>query len=163
MVRGNDSLVDRFFELSTAMRVSEEIVEVSEVGRTLGANVVVQPFWRKGPRVQAVLEAVDNEWLSPDDDMEQYELLEGSYTLLINLVNRDAIHKGEVWRRFYEAVDVEVGRDRLKGRARSLRGHFCVWRTLQHVGDDMRSTQSSRVRVSNTVKKAWKKQARAPR
>lgn len=166
MVRGSDSLVERFFELSTAMCVSDGMVEVSMVRRTLRTDVVIQPFWREGPRIQAVFEAVDDEGLASDDDMEKDELLEGGDTLLIDLVNRDTIDKGEVWRRFYEAVNVEVGRDRLEGRARSLRRHFCgccVWRILQHFGGDMRSTQSSRVRVSNTVNKTWKKQARAPR
>jgi hypothetical protein len=124
MVRGSDSLVERFFELSTGMRVSEWKVEVGVMGHTLGTNVVVQPFCRKSPWVQTVLKAVDDERLASDNDMEKDELLKGGDTLLVNLVDRDAIDKGEVWRRFYKAVDVEVGRDRLEGRARSLCGHF---------------------------------------
>ena len=126
MVRGSDSLVERFFELSTVMRVSEETIEVGAVGRTLRTDVVVQPLWREGPRIQAVFEAVNDERLASDDDMEKDELLEGSDTLLVNLVNRDAIDKGEVWRRFYETVNVEIRRDRLESRARSLCRHFWV-------------------------------------
>jgi len=156
MVRGSDSLVERFFELSTVMCVSEERVEASVVRRTLGTDVVVEPFGREGPWVQAVLKAIDDEGLASDDDMEKDELLESGDTLLVYLVDRDAIHEGEVWRRFYKAMDIEVGRDRLEGRARSLSGHLCrcyVWRTLRTGGGDMRNTWSSRVRVSNTAKR----------
>ena len=64
--------------------------------RTLGADVVVQPFRRKGPWVQAVLEAVDDEGLAAGDDMQEYKLLEGGYALLIDLVDRDAIDEGKV-------------------------------------------------------------------
>jgi hypothetical protein len=165
MVRGSDSLVERFFELSTGMRVSEWKVEVGVMGHTLGTNVVVQPFCRKSPWVQTVLKAVDDERLASDNDMEKDELLEGGDTLLVNLVDRDAIDKGEVWRRLYKAVDVEVGRDRLEGRARSLCGHFCgccVWRTLRKGRDDMRDPRSSRMRMSGTAKKTCERWARAP-
>lgn len=67
--------------------------------------------------------------------MEKDELLESGDTLLIDLVYRDAVDEGEVWRRFYKAVNVEVGRNGLEGRARSLRGHFggvlCVAHTAR--------------------------------
>ena len=126
MVRGSDSLVERFFELSTAMCVSDGTVAVRIVLHTLGTDIVIQPLWREGPRVQAVFEAVDDEWLASDNDMEKNEFLKGCDTLLVDLVDRDAIDKGEVWRRFYEAVNVEVGRDGLEGRARSLCGHLCL-------------------------------------
>jgi hypothetical protein len=67
--------------------------------------------------------------------MEKDELLESGDTLLVDLVDRDAIDEGEVWRRFYKAVDVEVGRDGLKGRTRSLCGHSwgvsCVTHTAR--------------------------------
>jgi len=156
MVRGSDSLVERFFELSTVIHVSEEKVKASVVRRTLGTNIVVEPFGREGPWVQAVLKAIDNERLASNNDMEKDELLESGDTLLVDLVDRDAIHKGEVLRRLYKAMDVEVGRDRLEGRTRSLCGHLCrcyVWRTLRTGGGDMRDTWSSRVRVSNTAKR----------
>lgn len=44
MVRGSDSLVERFLELSTVMCVSEVRVEAGVVRRTLGTDVVVEPF-----------------------------------------------------------------------------------------------------------------------
>lgn len=126
MVRGSDSLVERFFELSTMTCVSEDRMESSVVGRTLGADVVVEPFWREGPRIQTVLKAINDEGLASDNDMKKDQLLESGNTLLVDLVDRDAIHEGEVRRRFYETMDVEVGRDRLEGRTRSLSGHSCV-------------------------------------
>ena len=134
MVRGSDSLVERFFELSTVIHVSEEKVKASVVRRTLGTNIVVEPFGREGPWVQAVLKAIDNERLASDNDMEKDELLESGDTLLVDLVDRDAIHKGEVWRRLYKAMDVEVGRDRLEGRTRSLSGHPCSVMCGAHCG-----------------------------
>jgi hypothetical protein len=87
--------------------------------------------------------------------MKQDKLFKGGDTLLIDLIDRDAIDEEEVWRRFYKAVNVEVGRDGLKGRARSLCGHSggCyVWRTLRDSADDMRNTRSSRLRVSKSGK-----------
>lgn len=76
--------------------------------------------------------------------------------MLVDLVDRNAIHEGEVWRGFDKTMDVEVGRDRLEGRTRSLSGHFGVCyvrRTLRASENDMRNTLSSRVRVSNTAEK----------
>lgn len=156
MVRGSDSLVERFFELSTMMCVSDARTKESVVRRTLRTDVVVEPFWREGPRIQTVLKAINDERLASDNDMKKNQLLESGHTLLVDLIHRDAIHEGEVWRRFYETMDVEVGRDRLECRARSLCGHFrgCyVWRTLQASRDDMCSARSNRVRVSNAARR----------
>lgn len=69
MVSGSDSLVERFFELSTKVCVSEDRVEASVVWRTLGTDVVVEPFWREGPWVQTVLKAINDEGLASDNDM----------------------------------------------------------------------------------------------
>lgn len=55
--------------------------------------------------------------------MEKDELFEGGNTLLVDLVDGDAIDKREVGRGLYEAVDVKVGRDGLEGSTRSLCWH----------------------------------------
>jgi hypothetical protein len=44
MVRGSDSLVERFFELSTGMRVSDEKGKSDMVLPALGTNIVIKPF-----------------------------------------------------------------------------------------------------------------------
>lgn len=90
---------------------------------TLGADIVVEPLGGKGPGIQPVLEAVDNQGLAADKNMEGDELLKGSDALFIDLVDRDAVDVGKVGRRLDQGVDVEVGRNRLKGRARALGGH----------------------------------------
>lgn len=158
MVRGRDSFVVKFLELSTGLGVSEEMLKTRVLPRTLGTDIVVQPFGRKGPWVQTVLKSIDNEGLAADNDMEKNELFEGGDTLLVDLVDRDAINKREVGRGFYEAVDVKVGRNRLEGSTRSLCWHLVgyVLHTLQDAEEDMCDTRLGRMRVSGTVSRTWK-------
>lgn len=158
MVRGRDSFVVKFLELSTGLGVSEEMLKTRPLSRTLRADIVIQPFGRKGPWVQTVLKSIDDEGLAADDDMEKDELFEGGDTLLVDLVDRDAINKREVGRGFYEAVDVKVRRNRFKGSTRPLCWHLMgyVLHTLQDAEEDMCDTRLGRMRVSGAAGRSWK-------
>lgn len=87
MVRGRDSFVVRFLELSTGVRVSEELLRMNLFAHALGTDIVIQPFGRKSPGVQTILKAVDDEGFAANDDMEEDELFESGDTLLVDLVD----------------------------------------------------------------------------
>ncbi|KAH0358171.1 hypothetical protein KCU83_g56, partial [Aureobasidium melanogenum] len=133
-------------EIMADVRVSKGTLNMRVLSRALGTDIIVQPFGRKSPRVQTILKAVDDEGLAADDDMEKDELFEGGDTLLVDLVDGDAIDEREVGRGLYKAVDVKVRRNGLEGSTRSLRWHpeAHSWRKLQRIESRAEHNESLR-------------------
>ncbi|KAH0238367.1 hypothetical protein KCV06_g258, partial [Aureobasidium melanogenum] len=109
--------------LVVASVFEELIAQLVHVSEIMADGEGKRLFGRQVPGALDWSAPVDDEGLAADDDMEKDELFEGGNTLLVDLVDGDAIDKREVGRGLYEAVDVKVGRDGLEGSTRSLCWH----------------------------------------
>ena len=120
----------------------------------LVAAIVKQPTRSESPWVQAIFESVNHQGLSSNDDMQEHELFKRSHALLVDHVARDPVNVGKVLVILDQCLEVEVGRDRLKGRTRSRCWHFGRYVRLRPV---RRRSVAAKWRRKILVTVAWTK------
>jgi hypothetical protein len=114
MVSGIVSLLVRLRAFSTADYQSCSLHPSLRSAPTFVAMVVAQPRGREGPRVQHLLEAIDDQRFPADYHVEQHELLELLDTVVGDHLIRDAVHILEVLCLFDESSHIKVWRDGLE-------------------------------------------------
>lgn len=85
--------------------------------------IIPQPRWRESPRIQDLLEAVNNKRLAADYNVEQHELLELFNAVTGDHLIGDAIDILEVLGSLDESADIKVWGDGLERRPGPARGH----------------------------------------
>lgn len=84
---------------------------------TFIAMIVAQPFLPEYPRVQLVLEAVNDQRFTTQDDVLKHKLLKLSNTMLVQYVDGYTIDIIEILRAFNEGIEIEIMGKRFEGGA----------------------------------------------
>lgn len=91
---------------------------------TFCASVISKPLNSESPAVKSTIIAFNDKRFALQDDMNEHQFLESFDALVVDHVAINAHYPLEVGGRLDELLDVEVRRDRLKGRARPRRRHL---------------------------------------